>query len=324
MSSTTRARTPTPLLVRGRNRELAILEVVVREVRPAVVRGRPGAGVSTILDEVARRAVTEGVRVGRLRPRPWAGSTLELVDDLEPMLAGRDKVLVVLDDADLCDPAQRAEVVRRCQRSRAPLLAGAHTAVPEISGANECTLVELGSLERAGVADVVGDALGEKLTNASGLVSAYHRASAGNPAVLRAILDDPELRAEFAAAGAAPDPTDHAPRLARALTASVHRRLAALDPLALLAVGVSAVAGALVPAGVVEDAVGPAPLARAVESGLLVHTPDGTPAFRHGAVRRIVLEELPAAVHADVRRRLLDAAHAHGLTVVPDDVLTPG
>ncbi len=103
----------------------------------------------------------------------------------------------------------------------------------------------------------------------------------------------------------------------------MHRRLAALDPLALLAVGVSAVAGPLVPAGVVEDAVGPAPLARAVESGLLVHTPDGTPAFRHGAVRRIVLEELPAAVHADVRRRLLDAAHAHGLTVVPDDVLTP-
>ena len=85
-----------------------------------------------------------------------------------------------------------------------------------------------------------------------------------------------------------------------------------------------AVAGALVPAGVVEDAVGPAPLARAVESGLLVHTPDGTPVFRHGAARRIVLEELPAAVHADVRRRLLDAAHAHGLTVVPDDVLTAG
>ncbi len=166
MSSTTRARTSAPLLVRGRNRELAILEVVVREVRPAVVRGRPGAGVSTMLDEAARRAATEGVRVGRLRPRPWAGSALELVDDLEPMLAGRDKVLVVLDDADLCDPAQRAEVVRRSHRSRAPLLAGAHSAVPEVSGANECTLVELGFLERAGVADLVGDALGEQLTRA--------------------------------------------------------------------------------------------------------------------------------------------------------------
>lgn len=324
MSSTTRATRPAPLVVRGRNRELAILEVVVREVRPAVVRGRAGVGVSTMLDEAARRAATEGVRVGRLRPRPWAGSALELIDDLEPMLAGRDKVLVVLDDAHLCDPAQRAEVVRRCQRSRAPLLVGAHDDVPEISEARDCTLVELGCLERAGVADLVGDALGEQLEGTSGLVSAYHRASAGNPGALRAVLDDPDLRAEFAAAGAAADPTDHAPRLAHALTASVHRRLAALDPAALLAVGVSAVAGPLVPAGVVEDAVGPAPLARAVESGLLVHTPDGTPAFRHGAARCIVLEELPAAVHADVRRRLLDAAHAHGLTVVPDDVLTAG
>ena len=42
MSSTTRATRPAPLVVRGRNRELAILEVVVREVRPAVVRGRAG------------------------------------------------------------------------------------------------------------------------------------------------------------------------------------------------------------------------------------------------------------------------------------------
>ncbi len=324
MSSTTRAPRPAPQVVRGRNRELAILQVVVREVRSAVVRGRPGAGVSTMLDETARRAASEGARVGRLRPRPWAASTLELLDDLEPMLTGRDKVVVVLDDADLCDPAQRAEVVRRCQRSRAPLLVGAHGDVPEVAEVRDCTLIELGGLERAGVADLVGDALGQQLEGSSGLVSAYHRASAGNPGVLRAVLDDPELRAEFAAAGAAPDPTDHAPRLAHALVDSVRRRLAMLDPEVLLAVGVSAVAGALVPAGVVEDAVGPAPLARAVESGLLVHTPDGTPAFRHGAVRRIVLEELPAAVHADVRHRLLDAAHAHGLTVVPDDVLTLG
>ncbi len=323
MSSTGRAASGAPLVVRGRNRELAILEVVVREVRPAVVRGRSGVGVTTMLDEAARRAATDGVRVSRLRPRPWAASPLDLIDELEPMLAGRDKLLVVLDDADQCDPAQRAEVVRRCHRSRAPLLVGAHGDVPEISDDRDCTLIDLACLERAAVADVVGAAMGERLEGSSGLVSAYHRASAGNPGVLAALLDDPTLREEFAAAGAAADPTDLAPRLAQALSGSVHRRLGELDPLALLAIGVSAVAGPLIPAGVVEDAVGPAALARAVESGLLVHTPDGTPAFRHGAVRRIVLEELPAAVHADVRRRLLDAARAHGLTVVPDDVLTP-
>ena len=322
MASAARPGTPGSPLVRGRNRELAILEVVVREVRPAVVRGRPGVGVSTMLQEAARRAAVEGVRVSRLRPRPWAASPLDLVDDLEPMLAGRDKVLVVLDDADLCDPAQRAEVARQCHRSRAPLLVGAHDDVPEISDERDCTLIDLACLERAGVADVVGDALGERLEGASGLVSAYHRASAGNPGVLRALLDEPGLRAEFAAAGTAVDPTDLAPRLAHALPASVHRRLAALDPLALLAVGVAVVAGPHIPAGVVEDAVGPAALARAVESGLVVHTPDGTPAFRHGAVRRLVLEELPSAVHSDVRHRLLDAARAHGLTVVPDDVFS--
>lgn len=324
MTSTVRAGKPDPLVVRGRNRELAILEVVVREARPAVVRGRPGAGVTTILDEAARRAATDGVRVGRLRPRPWAASPLDLIDELEPMLEGRDRVLVVLDDADLCDPAQRAEVVRRCQRSRAPLLVGAHDDVPEISDERDCTLVDLGCLERAAVADLVGDALGERLDGSSGLVSAYHRASGGSPAVLSAVLDDPALRTEFAAAESAPDPTDLAPLLAGALSASVHQRLAALDPMALLAVGVSAVAGPFLPAGMVEDAVGPSALARAVESGLVVHTPDGTPAFRHGAVRRLVLEDLPAAVHADVRRRLLEAARAHGLTVVPEDVLALG
>ena len=307
--------------VRGRNRELALLEVVVREVRPAVVRGAPGVGLSTVLDEAARRAATDGVRVERVRPRPWALSPLDLVDDLAPRLEGRDKVLVVLDDADLCDPAQRAEVVRRCHRSRAPLLVGAHGDVPEISQHHECTQLDLAGLERAGVADLVGDVLGERLDGSSALVSAYHRASAGNPGTLRALLDDPALRSSFEKVRGAADPTELAPALAGALADSVRGRLAALTPPALLAVGVSAVAGPLAPAGLVEDAVGPAALARGVESGLLVHTPDGTPAFRHGAVRRLVLAELPLTVHADVRRRLLAAAHAQGLTVVPDDVL---
>ncbi len=324
MASTSVHRGDRPGPVRGRNRELAILEVVVREVRPAVVLGRAGVGVSTVLDEAARRAAQDGVRIGRLRPRPWASSPLDLVDALAPMLEGRDKVLIVLDDADLCDPAQRAEVVRQCQRSRAPLLVGAHGPVPEVAEGRDCTVVDLGCLERAAVADVVGDALGERLDGSSALVSAYHRASAGNPAVLSAILADPDLRAQFDAARHLADPTDLARSLSEALPAAVRRRLADLDPLALLAVGVSAVAGPLAPAGVVEDAVGPAALARAVGSGVLVHTPDGTPDFRHGAVRRLVLEELAIEVHADVRRRLRDAARAHGLTVVPEDVLAVG
>lgn len=324
MASTAADRGDRPGPVRGRNRELAILEVVVREVRPAVVLGRPGVGVSTMLDEAARRVAQDGVRIGRLRPRPWAASPLDLVDELEPMLEGRDKVLIVLDDADLCDPAQRTEVVRQCHRSRAPLLVGAHGPVPEVSGVRDCTVVDLGCLERAAVADLVGDALGERLDGSSALVSAYHRASAGSPAVLRAILDDPDLRTQFDAARHLADPTDLARSLAQALPAAVRRRLAGLDALGLLAVGVSAVAGPLAPAGVVEGAVGPAALARARACGVLAHTPDGTPVFRHGAVRRLVLEELASDVHTDVRRRLLDAARAHGLTVVPEDVLAAG
>jgi len=304
--------------VRGRNRDLARIEVALRENRPVLVRGAAGVGITTVLEESARRAGLFDRRVLRPAPEPWSLDPSGVVDRVLDALLAPEPTVVVIDDAEMFGARELARLVRATTQMHAGLLIGAHGDVPAVSSDAESTVVDLVGLERQAVADVVSAALGERFTVRSPLVAAFHRASGGNPSMLRAILDEPELREVFETARDVEDPSLLAPQLQRALPVSVHTNLIRLDGSARLALAVVALTDTHAPADLVTLAAGPQALQACVDTGLLTLTRRGQHVVRHGAVRRLLVEELPEELMVEARWRLAVAAQAVGLRAEPE------
>lgn len=302
---------PLPV-VRGRNRELARIEVVLQDARPVLVRGAAGVGVTTLLAETLRRVRLHDVEVGVVRTPAWS-SPAEVVAAVRATTHAPGRSLVVLDDAHRVHEGLVGALVDATRPTRTGLLVGAHDDVYALSEDPLASVVDLPALDRAATADVVSASLGERVDPGGPLASAYHRASAGNPATLRALLDVPRLRAVLDEARDVDDPTLLAGRLGSAISAWLMDLLAGLGVEVAEAVAVTALAGDQAPPAVVRAAAGARGLDEATGVGLLAPDGAGGVVFRHGAVRRRLLDLLSPEAVVELRGRLSAAARVHGL-----------
>lgn len=329
--------------------------------RLVLLRGATGTGRSALLEAATAQGAEQGMRVLRARcSAAGSGTALGAVqqlldqqpgfgpDDETPhhpdyparlwsllrSYAADSPLLVAVDDVHLADPSSRrwlAEAARRLDRSAVLLVVterGQYDITPPAPGlahALSPSLVRvhaLAPLSHAAAADMVRDCSGAGATE--DWVDGCVRAAAGNPLLLRALLDD--LRAVFpdgATRAALPDscadlyPGAFAAAVSWWLdsagpgTAVVARTLAELEDKALddgddiggLLAGVTGADPARVPGWVTAM----------IRLGLLRRDPaHGQPRFAHALLREAVLDSWPSAQRQAVHRAAAELRHRRG------------
>ncbi|MDZ7733641.1 MAG: BTAD domain-containing putative transcriptional regulator [Acidimicrobiia bacterium] len=299
----------------GRDAELEALARAVDAGGLVLVEAEEGAGSSALLASVARRARAAGAAVSGVRCSAHpATATVTLVDLLQGLgeeaerargpedgfvaavarAASRRRVVLAVDDLHLAGPTtQRA--LEACADLDGVTVVATVSADHEVDGSRWPTVLALGPLDRSAVEQLVRDVLGPPAGAADELIDWLAAMSGGNPLFLRSLLADREVADRWAGRVApdggggdadvvGPDPAG--------LRDLVRRRIARLGAATRAGIEVAAVCGPELPTGVLERLVPPVGVQAAHASGLLV-ADDTTTWFRHGAVQRVVHDDVP-------------------------------
>lgn len=319
----------------GRAVEVASIREAIRAGRSVVVRGRPGVGVSALLDRARQLATDQGLHTADARCDDYPASPVAVLADLlsalgvdvppsavvdrfVPLLAAmREPVVLVVDDADRAGPTSLAVLAEAADLAHVVVVVGAHGATGDLTGLEETLVLDLAGLDRASVAALVSRRLDADLEPGSELVASYARASGGNPLLLDALLGDPAIVEALDRTGSVDDPTSIVPQLVAALPSLVRQRVSRLPENVRAAVAVVAVAGQNLPPALLLALTDETHLRTACGSGLLEERADGGYAFRHRAIQRLVLQDLPRSrrleIHGALGRAALDLGMSPGI-----------
>ncbi len=316
----------------GRAVEVASIREALRSGRSVVVRGRPGVGVSALLDRAAQLATDLGLRVAAVRCGDYADGPVAVLQDLMDQLDAPvvdngvvdrfvstmsslgGPVVLIVDDAHRAGPTSLAVLAEAADLPNVVVVAGAHGTTGDLTGLESTLVLDLAGLDRASVSAIVSRALDTDLDPGSALVASYARASGGNPLLLDALLDDPAITEALDRAASLDDPTSIVPQLVAALPAIVRQRVSTLPENVRNAVAVLAVAGDDVPTALLLELTEVAHLRTARDARLLVEHDDGTFAFRHRAVQRLVHQDLPRPRRLELHLALGRAAVNLGMS----------
>lgn len=313
----------------GRDDELDAIERSLAAPGMVLVRGEPGAGSSTVLAEIARRRRDDGWKVAAVTctatPAAPLAALADLLDDLGidasatrglldgfaaavAACAGQRPVLLVVDDLHLAGPSTARVLRTAATIEGVGVVASVSVTVPW-APRPEDTVVQLGGLDEAAVAEVAATVIGSPLGEAA--AAALARLSGGNTLFVDQLLGDATvldwLRALDAdgAAGLAPPPVGD-------LAHTVRARLDQLSAAARSAIEVLAVAGREVDARLARRlGVSAEGLDEAIATGLLDRR-GGVTGFRHEAVSRVVYDDLAPGRRAELHHAIGIASRAFG------------
>ena len=304
---------------------------------PLLLVGETGIGKSRVIEELARRLRRRGATVAisscSLHPDTAVATLRELADSLGVSLddalppprgfvsavtrladSGADVVLIV-DDIDRAGPTSTMTMCTAAAVDGVMLLATATETEVLPSDLTDAAMVldPLGSTQQAELAagltsgqDEPDDGQLEWLTEMSG----------GNPAILEHMLDDPM----WPVGSAPPGPTgDALMGPSPALRDVIRRRLDRLGATTHATLEVAAVCGPSCAADVLAELTPKHGVARAVAASLLVESDDeegrAVISFRHGAVRRILYDDLSPGRRMEVHHRAAGLLRASGASV---------
>lgn len=294
----------------GQREAARLARLAARSGVPLIVRGRPGAGVTTVLDAVAARAARSGRRVVQVEADPFAHHGVALSRVLRARAGG---ALLVHDDLDRAHPAVRRAVADLAGLAGVTVVVGAHDHLPELEDAalepdqpGAPVVAELAGWDRRDHAAYLGARLGEPVDPHDPLVIALARACGCNPGQLVALCDDPYVSGRVEAARLTGAEVSSVV-LSRALPVSVQSQLLGLSTAGLTIFQALAVAGSPVPVPVLARLM-PAAVLHEVAEHPLVETAGGRLGVRHGAVARLVRASMTAASCRVLREQLRTAA----------------
>jgi DNA-binding CsgD family transcriptional regulator len=294
--------------------------VVLRGVGSRAERGLPlgllaqlfdrSEAVATLLTAMRRNA--EDAHAGDADSELLVPANAVLLDALWRELkrmSDEAPLLVVVDDAHHTDP-QSGEVLmflmRRCWSARMMFAiaesdhawAAASTVRTEISRLPNLRRARLRPLSRDGVARIVAEHA--PAAQESGFASACLAASAGNPFLLRTLLDDHHVLAHTVRGALAAEPL-LGESFAQAVLTCVYseRETVVATARAAAVLGDTAQPAALARLTGLDPSAMAQAVARLSRIGLL----DGAARFRHPAARAAVLDDMPAAERTDIHRQ---------------------
>ena len=233
----------------GRDAELALLARALHDRGGAVVAGAPGVGKTRLLLEAEAFAIghVERIVASRSAAALPLGAFAHL--DAPPRAellrrAGRERLLLVVDDAHALDPASAAVVHQLAEGEEAVILAAVRTREPAPDAIvalwkdELCQRIELQPLSRAEVAELLAAVLGGPVEAAT--AHALWDTSRGNAMFLRELVYSGLARRALAVRDGLwswPPPRHVAPRLAELLADNLDeltdRERAVLEVLAL-------------------------------------------------------------------------------------------
>lgn len=302
----------------------AVLASVAHDVEQGchvVLTGEEGAGASRLLDALTRRLRSAGRRVAHVRCRTHpdrAGAVLvDLLDELGWSLdalsgpvdgflaavrrgSAHDGVVLLVDDVHLAGPTSLA-VLAETSAIEGVTLAVTSRGVDPLPWT--AIVHRIPPLDRSAVAVLAADRLGVRRSEDDPIVGWLAELCGGNPHLLECILDDAHVADRWRDGGRGERPARTG---ATVVAGVVRRRLEAQGALAREAVEVAAACGPDVPRRLLDDLAPKQGVDDAFRAGLLVESGDGSVGFRHGAVRQVVLSDLPPG-------RLAELRHAGGI-----------
>lgn len=322
---------PTPLIGRAEliRRALARCDTG----GPLVLIGEAGIGKSRVLEDLRRRLRRGGVTVAcsacALHPDTAVATLRELVDDLgtpldltlPPVEAFLDAitrltesgqgVVLVIDDLDRAGPTSAAALQSAAGIDGVVLLATASdvTLLPRELAAEAVTVEPLGRTE---LMELAGLHLGDEN-------HLHHRKrdwlwemSGGNPSILEHMLEGPAWPdredGDLSRSGESPTPD--------ALRQVIRRRLDRLGANTRTTLEVAAVCGPFCPADMLAELTPEHGIAGGVAAALLSEgvSEEGRAliSFRHGAVRRILYDDMSPGRRMEIHHRVADLLRAAG------------
>lgn len=311
----------------GREPELEQLLGAIQRGGLSVVTGEAGAGRSALLAELARRARRSGVQVALVRcPTNPATATVTLVELLENLgtaldrnagpvegfraavadAAAQARVVLLVDDLHLAGPTTRRALDACAELDGVAIVASiAHDAVID----PPASTVELEPLAPAQVAQLAGEHLARHLDEHDPLVTWLTAMSGGNPLFVESLLDDREAVERWHARS--PARPDEAPASPAALGDVIRARIERLGAATRETIETAAVCGPELPRALLVSLTSPAGVDAAEASGLLVGDGD-TLAFRHGAVQRVLYDDVPPGRRLEIHHSAATALAASG------------
>lgn len=323
----------TSLPLVGREQLIDALERSSAHEPLTVVVGEPGIGRTRVIDALARRLRRQGALVSSARCSAYPSSATATIADLAdglgrmidpsdpPVVALRtavsqsaatgDRVVLLVDDLHLAGPSTIDAV------SAVSGVAGVRVIVSSVTGhpviqALGGNVVTVPPLETHEVHSLVTAALGRSLRDDEPTIAWYSAMTGGNPAMVECLV-------EASVGSVVPGgqiTSDAARDLAR-------RRLARLSPEGRFTVEVAAVLGSTCTHELLEDLTGGRGADEAIESGILVPIGDAAAGgtgevgtrgralrFRHGALERMVLGDLPSGRRSDLHYHAARWLHA--------------
>ena len=299
----------------GRETELARLCDAARGGVRLHLHGESGVGKSAVLEALRRRLHGEGLKVAATRCVATPASPVSALADLLEALgevadpvtgpiegfvaavtraSASGPVVLIVDDLHLAGPSSYAALRAAADLDRVALVGtvGDVTALDD-DGALALTLPPLDGAE---VRELAAELLVQRPPETT--VAWLLEMSGGNPLFVESLLEDRALAPADADAPGAP----RWPMLADL----VRDRLDCLGTVPKAALEVAAVCGAEFPTALLDHLDAGPGVGAAIEAGLLRARDDGTTAFRHGAVQRIVYAGVAPG-------RRMELHHAAGL-----------
>ena len=284
-----------------------------------VLVGEPGIGKSRLLDTIARRERRSGAVVAAATCPEYApGAMATLIElaagldrvlqpSLPPIVAFRaavesvgadgGRVVLVVDDIDRAGPSTLAALAEVANSGAATVLASRTSDGAGTDGALPWRVVAVPPLSEEESSEVVALALGEPLGPDDPARRWLFSMAGGNPAMLECLLDDPGAwRLDGPIAG------DRSPTVAA--REYVRRQIRHVTGAGRVALDGAAVLGSPCSAALLAGLSSAEGITGALAAGVLVDArpSGGEPliAFRHGAMERTVLDDLPPGRRSDL------------------------
>lgn len=326
----------TSLPLVGRESLIDGIENSLSQQGMTIVIGEPGIGRTRVIDALTRRLRRDGTMVAAVRCSAYPGSATATIADLAdglgraldpadpPVFALRTavrgaasqhgRVVLLVDDIHLAGPSTidaLTAVVTDPGVSVVVSSVADHPVVDALRG----NVVAIPPLETHEVHTLVAAALGRPVHEDEPTIAWYAAMTGGNPAMLECLVES--------ALGSA---VAREPITSDAARDMVRRRLSRLSPAGREAVEVAAVLGSTCTIDLLEELTGGKGIDEAVSAGILAHSVPSTEdrsgsegdaasggdaadhggasesslVFRHGALERIVLGDLPPGRRSDL------------------------
>jgi DNA-binding SARP family transcriptional activator len=299
-----------------------------------VVVGEPGIGRTRVIDALARRLRRTGTMVAAVRCSAYPLNATATIADLAeglgrvldpadpPVLALRSavratadqhgQVTLLVDDIHLAGPSTVDALVTVANEPGVSVVVSSVADHPIVAALNG-RVATVPPLEPHEVHTLVTAALGRPLRDDDPTIAWYSAMTGGNPAMLECLVES----SMGSSVASAPVTSDAARDMVR-------RRLSLLSPDGRAAVEVAAVLGATCTLDLLDELTGGRGADGAVAAGILVRSSDsddsgiggpsddpGRLVFRHGALERIVLGDLPPGRRSDLHYHAARWLHAH-------------